>query len=43
VEKLCDRVAIMHDGKIIADLTKAEFTKNGASLEDTYVKLTEID
>lgn len=39
VEKLCDRVAIMDKGKIIADLTKEEFTKNG-TLEDTYLKLT---
>ncbi|PJA46712.1 ABC transporter ATP-binding protein [Candidatus Uhrbacteria bacterium CG_4_9_14_3_um_filter_41_35] len=41
VELLCDRVAVMNHGKIIADLTKAEFTKGGAKLEDTYLKLTE--
>lgn len=39
VEKLCDRVAIMDKGKILADLTKEEFTKDG-TLEDTYLKLT---
>jgi len=42
VEKLCSRVAIMNQGEIIADLTKEEFTKNGDTLEDTYVRLTEI-
>lgn len=41
VERLCDRVAILHNGKIIADLTKEEFTKDGAKLEDTYLRLTE--
>lgn len=41
VELLCDRVAVMNHGKIIADLTKAEFTKDGAKLEETYLKLTE--
>lgn len=41
VERLCDRVAIMHNGRIIADLTKAEFTKNGDKLEDVYLRLTE--
>lgn len=40
VELLCSRVAIMHNGKIIADLSKAEFTKNGDKLEDTYLRLT---
>ena len=41
VEKLCSRVAIMHNGKIIANLTKEEFTKNGVKLEDVYLRLTE--
>lgn len=41
VEKLCDRVAVMHKGKLIADMTKAEFTKNGDKLEDVYLRLTE--
>ncbi|PIZ55297.1 ABC transporter ATP-binding protein [Candidatus Uhrbacteria bacterium CG_4_9_14_0_2_um_filter_41_50] len=40
VEKLCSRVVIIHDGKKIADLTKAEFTKNGDKLEDVYLRLT---
>jgi len=33
-------VVIIHDGKKIADLTKAEFTKNGDKLEDVYLRLT---
>ena len=41
VEKLCSRVSIMHNGKIISTLTKDEFTKNGDKLEDTYLRLTE--
>ncbi|PJA45067.1 ABC transporter ATP-binding protein [Candidatus Uhrbacteria bacterium CG_4_9_14_3_um_filter_50_9] len=40
VEKLCDRVAVIHKGKLIADMTKAEFTQNGNTLEETYLKLT---
>lgn len=40
VEKLCSRVAIIHNGKIIANLNKDEFTKNGDKLEDTYLALT---
>ena len=40
VEKLCQRVAIMHEGKILKELTKEEFTKNGNTLEETYLALT---
>lgn len=39
VELLCDRVAIMHQGKVIADLDKSEFKQNG-NLEETYLALT---
>lgn len=39
VEKLCERVAIMHKGEVIADLNKKQFAKHG-SLEETYLKLT---
>lgn len=39
VEKLCDRVAIMEKGKLLADLSKDQFTKNG-TLEETYLELT---
>ena len=40
VERLCDRVAIMNKGTIIADMNKKEFTKNGKKLEETYLELT---
>jgi ABC-2 type transport system ATP-binding protein len=40
VERLCSRIAILHKGEIIADMQKEEFTKNGATLEDTYLRLT---
>ena len=40
VERLCNRVAIMSQGKIIADLSKEEFTKDGKKLEETYLELT---
>ena len=40
VEMLCSRVAIMHNGKLIADLNESEFAKNGEKLEDTFLKLT---
>lgn len=40
VEKLCSRVVVIDQGKKIADLTKAEFTKNGDTLEKVYLRLT---
>lgn len=41
VEFLCSRVAIMHEGKLINTLNKKEFTQNGKSLEETFLKLTQ--
>jgi len=40
VERLCNRVAIMHKGKLVADMLKEEFTKDGKKLEDTYLEIT---
>jgi len=40
VEKLCDRIAIINDGKIVADGTKEEFTKDGKGLEERYLEIT---
>jgi len=40
VEKLCNRVAIINDGKIVADGSKDEFTKDGKSLEERYLEIT---
>lgn len=42
VEMLCNRIAIIHKGKIITEGDKAEFTKEGSSLEETYLKLTSL-
>lgn len=43
-EKLCDRIALINDGKIVATGTVDELKrlagKPGASLEDTFLKLT---
>jgi len=41
VEKLCSRIAIINDGKIVADGPKEEFTKNGNSLEERYLEITQ--
>ena len=40
VERLCTRVAIMHQGKIAKILKKEEFRQNGKSLEDIYLEVT---
>ncbi len=40
VEELCHRIAIIADGKIIADAKKEEYTKDGSSLEKKYLELT---
>lgn len=40
VEELCQRIAIIDNGKIIADAPKAEFTKDGSSLEAKFLSLT---
>jgi len=40
VEMLCDRIAIINNGKIIAVGDKNDFLKNGNSLEKTYLEIT---
>jgi ABC-2 type transport system ATP-binding protein len=40
VELLCERVAIIDKGKIVADDKIEVFTKDGKKLEETYLKLT---
>ena len=40
VEMLCNRIAVIHQGKIIEEGDKADFIKNGSTLEQTYLKLT---
>ncbi len=40
VELLCDRIAIINNGKIIKIGMKSEFLNNGNSLEKTYLEIT---
>ena len=40
VENLCDRIAIIHLGKIIAVGTVAEIKKQSATLEDIFLEMT---
>lgn len=40
VEHLCQKVAILHHGKIIAEIEKEDFGKEGGTLEKTYLSLT---
>ncbi|MDP2692993.1 MAG: ABC transporter ATP-binding protein [bacterium] len=42
VENLCNRIAIINNGKIIALDNKEKFIENGSSLENTYLQLTKI-
>lgn len=39
IEMLAERMAIIHDGNIIAIGDKSEFTKNGKTLEKTYLEI----
>lgn len=40
IEYLCNEIAIINHGKIIAEGSKAEFTKDGKSLEQSYLEIT---
>jgi len=40
VEMLCDRVAIINNGKIVSDRPKSDFIKDGKSLEERYLEIT---
>lgn len=40
VEMLCNRIAIINNGKIVAEGDKSEFIKDGDRLEETYLKIT---
>lgn len=41
VEELCERIAIIDGGRIIADAKKEEYTRDGSSLEKKYLELTQ--
>ena len=40
VQALCDHIAIINEGKIIAEGSKEEFMKDGKSVEETYLEIT---
>ncbi len=40
VELLCSRIGVIADGKIVTIADKEEFTKDGSTLEDAYLRLT---
>jgi ABC-2 type transport system ATP-binding protein len=43
VERLCDRVAIIHDGKLVKSGTLAELRTGSETLEDVFVRLVGAD
>lgn len=40
VEELCTDIAIINHGKIVAEGTKADFTRDGSKLEKRYLEIT---
>lgn len=40
IEYLCKDIAIINNGRIVAQGTKEEFTKDGRSVEDAYLQIT---
>jgi len=43
IQYLCNEIAIINHGKIVAEGTKADFMKDGKSVEDTYLEITRSD
>lgn len=43
IQYLCNEIAIINHGKIVAEGTKEEFMKDGKSVEDTYLEITKKD
>ncbi|MGH9667924.1 MAG: ABC transporter ATP-binding protein [Bryobacteraceae bacterium] len=43
VERLCDRVAIIHDGKLVVEGTMPELRSGSESLEDIFVRVVGAD
>ena len=39
VERLCDRVAIIHKGRVLAENTMSELRSGSETLEDSFVRL----
>jgi ABC-2 type transport system ATP-binding protein len=40
IQYLCEEIAIINHGKIVAEGTKADFMKDGKSVEETYLEIT---
>ena len=40
IQYLCEEIAIIDHGKIVAEGSKADFMKDGKSVEDTYLEIT---
>jgi ABC-2 type transport system ATP-binding protein len=43
IQYLCKEIVIINHGKIVAEGTKADFMKDGKSVEETYLKITSKD
>lgn len=43
IQYLCNHIAIINHGRIVAEGTKEEFMKEGKSVEDTYLAITRED
>lgn len=43
IQYLCNEIAIINHGRIVAEGTKAEFMKEGKSVEQTYLEITRAD
>lgn len=43
IEYLCDEIAIINHGQIVAEGTKEEFMKDGKSIEERYLEITQSD
>lgn len=43
IQYLCNHIAIINHGRIVAEGTKAEFMKEGRSVEQTYLEITKED
>jgi ABC-2 type transport system ATP-binding protein len=43
VERLCDRVAIIHDGTLVKSGTMAELRTGSETLEDVFVRVVGAD
>ncbi len=43
IQYLCNDIAIINHGRIVAEGTKEEFMRDGKSVEDTYLEITKKD